>query len=207
VVRAFVLRVLSRRPRRSTHAASFAAANARPGERAHARGRRVGVALLDLAHLGRPRVPDPVEHLDADRQPAGGQDARLRTAGVEQRRIPRRPAVAPLHPTTDGPLDRPQHVEPRAERQQVDVLAEPAVGDVGAGQRGPPEEGEVFRRDLRRERTEHVADQVVPTDLSGIGAELGRDPRELRSRQRHETSASARLSVATPRDVRARCSS
>ena len=71
----------------------------------------------------------------------------------------------------------------RAERQQVDVLAQPGVGQVRPRERGAAEEDEVVGRHPGGEGREHVRDQMVAAYLLDLDAELAADSLPLVERR------------------------
>ncbi len=141
----------SRGAARSCHATVFHAAKAGAvGTRSAARAASL-VALLEVPDRRGPRlVASVIEQLDADGEPAvlGLQDSGIGVPDLGERRRPRDPSVAAAKRRGERSLERGRGVHSRAERDEVDVLAEAPIRQQGASQGCPAEEGHLVAMGL-----------------------------------------------------------
>lgn len=124
-----------------------------------------------------------------------------------ERGLPAQPTVGSGHSAGKLDVDLGRQLCAVAEGDQVDVLAEAPVGEVGAGERGAPDEVESIR-ESRGDRREEIRDQVVAFHLLRLDAELGCD--SVTFVKIHGVAAaqiSPRLRLATIRCSRASSSS
>ena len=108
---------------------------------------------------------------------------RNRAGGVSlcrgQRRQPRDATIGPRKAARDAGLDRCRDLGPGSQGDQIDVLAQPGVRQVGARQGSPAEEHDVVGRHSTGDRRQDVREEVVATDLLDADAEPFGDRLEL----------------------------